>query len=225
MTIYDVEPTDFIEELAKELIKIESIEPPEWAPFVKTGAHKERPPAREDWWYVRAAAVLRKIRLKGPIGVSKLRNLYGGKKNRGYAPERFKKGSGNIIRKVLQQLEKAELVKQDSKGVHKGRIITAKGIKLMDNLATKIAGPKKIIKKSEIVKKEDRESAKKKEAAPVVKKEEAEQAGKSPESSKKKSEKKETKLESAEKKEAAPVVKKEEAEQAGKSPESSKKNG
>ncbi|MBW2975285.1 30S ribosomal protein S19e [Candidatus Woesearchaeota archaeon] len=142
MTIYDVDATELIEALAKELQKLEAVKEPAWAHFVKTGAHKERIPARDDWWYVRAASVLRKVRLKGPIGVSKLRVLYGGKKNMGYAPERFKKGSGNIIRKILQQLEKAELIKKEKKNVHKGRIITPKGIKLMDNTATKIAGPR-----------------------------------------------------------------------------------
>lgn len=138
----DVDPTELIEEVAKELSKIKDISPPSWAIFVKTGASKERPPAREDWWYVRAASVLRKVRLKGPIGVSKLRIFYGGIKNRGYAPEVFKRGSGNILRKVLQQLEKAELVKKDKKGVHKGRVITPKGIKLIDNAAKKISGSK-----------------------------------------------------------------------------------
>lgn len=154
MTIYDVDGTELVEEAAKELQKIEVIKPTEWASFVKTGANKERPPARQDWWYVRAASVLRKVRLKGPIGVSKLRTLYGGIKNRGYAPERFRKGSGSIIRKILQQLEKAELIKKDKKGLHKGRVITPKGIKLMDNVAKKLTGNKPVERKVE-EKKED----------------------------------------------------------------------
>ncbi len=154
MTIYNVDPTELIEELAKELKKAESIKPPEWASFVKTGASRERPPAREDWWRIRAASVLRKVRLKGPIGVSKLRILYGGIKNRGYAPERFKKSSGNILRKILQQLEKAELVKKGDKSKHKGRIITPKGIRLMDNVAKKISGKKPVEVKKEEVKEE-----------------------------------------------------------------------
>ena len=47
-TIYDGDPTELIEELAKELKKIGDITPPLWASFVKTGTHKERPPARQD---------------------------------------------------------------------------------------------------------------------------------------------------------------------------------
>ena len=168
MTIYDVDATELIEAVAKELQKIEQITPPEWASFAKTGTHKERPPARADWWYVRAASVLRKVRLLGPIGVSKLRTLYGGTKNMGHPPERFKKGSGNIIRKILQQLEKAELIKKGNKGFHKGRIITPKGIKLMDSVAKKIGGIKPIEKKVEEVKKEEHKE-KAKEEKPVEK--------------------------------------------------------
>jgi len=162
MTIYDVDPTELIEEVAKELQKIELIKPPEWAVYVKTGASKERPPARADWWHIRAASVLRKVRLKGPIGVSKLRVLYGGLKNRGHQPERFKKGSGNIIRKILQQMEKAELIKKGEKEVHKGRLITPKGIKLMDNVAKKITGSKPVEKRIEEKKEEKTEDIKSK---------------------------------------------------------------
>jgi small subunit ribosomal protein S19e len=135
MTIYDTDPQELVEELAKELRNIDTLQPPEWAGLVKTGASRERPPQRTDWWFVRAASILRKIRLKGPIGVGKLRTLYGGLKNRGHKPEQFRKSSGNIIRKIIQQLEKAELVKAGNKGVHKGRIITPKGIKLMEKVA------------------------------------------------------------------------------------------
>ena len=137
--IFDVPPNDLIEEAAKQLQKNEHIKPPEWAAYVKTGAHKERPPARDDWWYVRAAAILRKVQILGPIGVSKLRTKFGGKKNRGYKPEKFVKASGNIIRKILQQLEKAGLVTQAQKGVHKGRVITPKGRSFLDKIAVSLA--------------------------------------------------------------------------------------
>ena len=125
----DISQQVLIEEVAKDLAKI--IHKPEWADYVKTGVHKERPPTRDDWWYMRGAAVLRTVSEKGPIGVSKLRTKYGGLKNRGVAPSRFRKGSGSIIRHVLQQLETAELIKQAEKGVHKGRIVTPKGASLI----------------------------------------------------------------------------------------------
>ena len=134
-TQYDISPNELNDKLAARLKGEEAITPPEWAPFVKTGHFKARPPVKEDWWYSRAAAVFRKVSMRGPIGVAKLRVLYGGKKNRGYKPEKFGKASGNIIRKILQQLEKAELIKQDQKGVHKGRVLTPKGQSLLDKTA------------------------------------------------------------------------------------------
>lgn len=133
LILQEVPVNDLIEALAIELKNVKDIQPPEWAGFVKTGMHNERPPARQDWWHVRAAAVLRKVDRLGPVGVEKLRVKYGGKKNRGHKPERFYKASGNILRKVLQQLEKAGLVKKQDKDVHKGRVITPAGKKMITN--------------------------------------------------------------------------------------------
>lgn len=150
VTINNVDASELVEKTAEELKKIEDIKPPLWASFVKTGAHKERPPANKDWWYVRAASILRTISKLGPIGVSKLRTRYGGKRNKGSCAESFYKGSGSIIRKILQQLEKAALIKKVEKSLRKGRIITPKGIKLMDDVTKKIGGNKPIEKKPEL---------------------------------------------------------------------------
>lgn len=131
---YDCDINDLIIQVSEELKKMKEIAPPEWASFVKTGAHKERAPDNPDWWYMRSASVLRKIAILGPIGISKLRTKYGGKKDRGTKPEHFAKGSGSIARKVLQQLEKAGLVKKQEKG-RKGRVIAPKGVSLLDKVA------------------------------------------------------------------------------------------
>ena len=133
-----VEPNQLIELVAKELQGTPEIKPPAWSVFVKTGAYKERPPARKDWWHVRAAAVLRTVARLGPVGTSKLRTRFGGKHSRGYKSERFAPGSGSIIRKILQQLEKAGLIKQAAKGVHKGRIITKKASSMIEAAAQKV---------------------------------------------------------------------------------------
>jgi len=141
-TIYDVDPSELIKKAASSLKSTDEIKEPEWAKFVKTGASKERPPVENDWWFTRTASLLRKVYVLGPIGVNKLRKKYGGKKNRGHKPEKFYKGGGNIIRKILQQLEKAELIKHAEKGVHKGKIVTPKGKKFLDKMATEISGVK-----------------------------------------------------------------------------------
>lgn len=176
VTVYDAEPTELIERAAAELKNIDSIKPPEWARFAKTGTHKERSPARDDWWYVRAAAVLRTIYNMGPIGVSKLRTKYGGKKRRGHKMPRFYKGSGSIIRKILQQLESAGFVKHIEKGVHKGRAITPSGRSFLDRIAAGIAKPlpKKVLKTEQKVGRRKQRLKKEKKAKPAKKAKKAE---------------------------------------------------
>ncbi|MBD3262775.1 30S ribosomal protein S19e [Candidatus Woesearchaeota archaeon] len=142
VSVYDAHAGKLIKEVAARLKEIKEIAPPEWAKFVKTGVHKERPPQQKDWWYIRAAAILRSIYKNGPVGVSKLRSKYGGKQDRECRPEKFRKGSGAIIRKIIQQLEKAELIKHKKTGVHKGRVITPKGTSLLNKAAVKVVGEK-----------------------------------------------------------------------------------
>ncbi len=135
-TMYDVKPSELVSGAAEELKKTK-IKIPDWAKVVKTGAGQERPPVGHNWWYMRAASILRKVSLRGPIGVSKLRSMYGTKKNRGVRPERFYRGSGKIVRVILQQLEAEGFVKKVEKGVHKGKIITPKGQSFLDKAVKK----------------------------------------------------------------------------------------
>ena len=120
----DVPVEKLLGKLSSDLSEIEEMKPPEWAQYVKTGVNRERVPENKDWWYVRSSSILRKLYLNHPIGVERLRKVYGGRKNNGTAPEHKKKASGAVIRNILQQLEKAGLVKAE-KG--KGRMLTPKG--------------------------------------------------------------------------------------------------
>ena len=135
MTISDVPINDLITKTAEQLKKDNAVKPPVWAFYAKTGVHKERPPADNEWWYVRSAAVLRSVWKLGPIGVAKLKKKYGGRKNRGHKPDRYKEGSGSVLRKVLQQLEKSQLVKKVEVAGRKGRVITGKGQSMLDKAA------------------------------------------------------------------------------------------
>lgn len=140
-TIFDVKPQSLIKKVAEELKEEEIIEMPGWARFVKTGVSRERQPDQQDWWYVRAAAILRTLYKEGSFGVSKLRKKYGGKKNRGSKPEKFYPASGKIIRTILQQLEEADLVELKEK---EGREITPEGKSFLDRTASKILKEKGI---------------------------------------------------------------------------------
>ena len=134
-SVYDVPARPLIENLAKKLQGENSIKAPDWSAYVKTGPHKERPPIENDWWYIRVAAVLRKIYIHSPVGVTHLRSMFGGKADRGSKPKKAVMGSGAIIRHSLQQLEKAGLIETD-KG--KGRVITSKGQSLLDHSAHEV---------------------------------------------------------------------------------------
>jgi small subunit ribosomal protein S19e len=83
MSVGEVPADALIKRLSEELKKLKELEPPVWARFAKTGPHKERPPEQSDWWYSRAASILRRLYIDGPVGVSRLRTYYGGRQNRG----------------------------------------------------------------------------------------------------------------------------------------------
>ncbi|MEM2914905.1 MAG: 30S ribosomal protein S19e [Candidatus Bathyarchaeia archaeon] len=135
-TPYDVPSSMLIERLARYLKNnIDSIRPPEWAPYVKTGVYAQRPPQNPDWWYIRCASLLRKIYAKGPIGIEHLRSEYGGRKSSGVKPQHTRKGSGAIISEALQQLEDAGLITILKP---KGRIVTPAGRKILDVLSAEI---------------------------------------------------------------------------------------
>jgi len=136
-TAYDVPPSLLIQHLAEKLEKefSEYIKMPDWARFCKTGTHRERPPTQKNWWFLRAASILYQVYMRGPIGLNKLRNLYGGRKDRGARPEEKRRAAAKIIRTILQQLEKAGLVEKTPHG----RRISPKGQSLLDKLAGEIA--------------------------------------------------------------------------------------
>ena len=134
-TVHDVPAEPLIRRAAAELKSRAGIATPEWAPFAKTGVHREKPPADPEWWHTRVAAVLRKVYLEGPIGTERMRAEFGGTRDRGVSPNRAKRGSGSVAREALQQLEAEGLV-QSVKG--EGRRITAAGQKLLDNVAHEV---------------------------------------------------------------------------------------
>ncbi len=137
--IYDGPADKIIIAAAVKLKDFKELKSPEWVGFVKSGVNKERPVDNpEIFWYVRAASLLRNIYRNGPVGISKLRTKYGGKKNRGVKPNRFYKGGGAIIRHVLQQLEGIEFVKREKKG----RVITPKGKSFLDKIAAEVVRKK-----------------------------------------------------------------------------------
>jgi small subunit ribosomal protein S19e len=136
-TLYDVPPETLIEAVADRLTEESAVEEPDWLQFAKTGVDRELPPEQDEFWARRAASLLRKVAIDGPVGVGSLRTEYGdakqGSNRYRVRPRRQSEGSGNIIRTALQQLEEAGYV-DTAEG--EGRVITGEGQSLLDEVAT-----------------------------------------------------------------------------------------
>jgi len=144
-TFYDIPAELLIPALAERIAATDGIDTPDWAGFVKTAVSRERPPSQENWWFLRTAALLRKVAREGPIGVTHLSQAYGGIKDNGVMPNTPGVAGRHIIRTSLQQLESAGLVeKVPTKTVdteegevqlYAGRIVTSAGQKMLNEIA------------------------------------------------------------------------------------------
>lgn len=130
--VRDVPAEILIERTAEKLKKNDAIYVPKWAVHVKTGPHREKKPANPDWWYIRTAAVLRKVYIHGPIGVMRLSAMFGGKVDRGSKRYHAARASRSIIQTALLQLESTGFVIKDGK---KGRKISPEGQRFLDALS------------------------------------------------------------------------------------------
>ena len=157
--IFSQEPQEYNNKLAEALKGVAEFKAPDWANFVKTGVNKERVPEDVDFWYKRAASILRNLYLHGIVGVGKFRTRYGGRKRRGGRPDEFRKASGKMIRIILQQGEAAGLVEKVAKGKQFGRRLTQAGRDFLDGIeikeVKKVVVEKKIEKPKEEVKVEE----------------------------------------------------------------------
>ena len=136
MSIYLVAPGKFIPAVAEKLKEYPSIKPPEGSIYWKTARFKELAPLDpENFWYIRCASLLRKLRKFGPIGVNKLRKQYGGRERKKKGKNKSVRASGKIIRVALQQLEEANLAYQVDR---EGRSCTPEGISLLERTAYEI---------------------------------------------------------------------------------------
>lgn len=157
--IYSQEPGKYNDLLAEALKQIPEMAAPEWIAFVKSGTSKKRAPEDEDFWYKRSASILRQLYIKGVVGVQKLRTRYGSRKDRGMRPAKFKKGSGKIVRSILQQAETAGLVEKVDR-LQFGRRLTQKGRDFLDSISVPV---EKVVEKPKAVEKKVEETKVEKE--------------------------------------------------------------
>ncbi|HIE53905.1 MAG TPA: 30S ribosomal protein S19e [Chromatiaceae bacterium] len=135
VTAFDVDANKLIEKAAEKLRGMK-LQKPEFVGQVKSGAHNQRPPEHEEFWYVRCASILRQAYVHNMVGTQKLRRHYGGRKSRGVRPERHTPAGGSTIRKAMQELEKAGLMVKEKAG----RRLSAKGRQFLDSIAKEVSG-------------------------------------------------------------------------------------
>lgn len=134
--IKDVNADLFIRLYARHLRTHSKISMPKWCNFVKTGKGKHLAPTDNDWYFVRAASILRQLYYHPDTGVCGFRKIYSCNQRRGVVPNHTSLASGKIIRSILQELEHIGFVEQDPK--RKGRRLTRKGQNSVDSFARHI---------------------------------------------------------------------------------------
>ena len=130
--VRDVPAKDFIKAYAEHLKNSDKFDLPVWSDTIKTGVFKELAPYGDDWYYVRAASIARKVYLRPGIGMGQLQKWYGGSYRRGARTEHFRKASSGVIRSVLLQLEEMKVVEKLGAG---GRQMTVVGQQDLDRIA------------------------------------------------------------------------------------------
>ena len=130
--VRDVNSAAFIVAYAEHLKNSDKFELPVWSDTVKTGVFKELAPYGDDWYYIRAASIARKVYLRPGVGVGMLQKWYGGSYRRGARTEHFRKASSGVIRSVMIQLEEMKVVEKLPNG---GRQVTTVGQQDLDRIA------------------------------------------------------------------------------------------
>jgi Ribosomal protein S19E (S16A) len=133
--VRDVAADAFIKAYAEHLKNSDKFEAPVWADLVKTGTFKQLAPYGDDWFYIRAASIARKVYLRPGLGVGALRKWYGGAFRNGVRHQHFTKASAGIIRNVLIQLENMKVCETCEGG---GRRMTRVGQQDLDRIANAV---------------------------------------------------------------------------------------
>merc|ERR1711988_463739 len=151
VTLKDVPCNDFIQAYADFLKKSNKITPPAWVDLVKTGHYHELSPYDEDWFYVRAAAIVRKLYVRPQLGVGRLADIFGGKERNGSARKHHAHDSKSVIRACMKSLEKAGILmrlndkrnrnyvdRPSGESKHFCRVVTPEGQKAINHIAGEV---------------------------------------------------------------------------------------
>lgn len=136
VTVRDVPPAKFIQAYTEVLKNNDKFVVPKWADIVKTGVQRELAPYDPDWYFVRAASIVRKIYMRPGTGVGALQKRYGGAYRRGARPEIHRDSSSGVIRTILITLDDLKITEKTAKG---GRRISRVGQQALDLVAGQVS--------------------------------------------------------------------------------------
>ena len=143
--VKDISAAQFIAAYAAYLKKSGKVTLPKDVDVIKTGVRKELAPYDPDWYYIRMAAIARRVYIRGGLGAGGLARVFGGANRKSCMPQHFEKDAQGLIRHILIQLEKNGVVEtivlQHTSGskVTAGRNISSKGKRELDRVARSIA--------------------------------------------------------------------------------------
>ncbi|EZG79925.1 putative 40S ribosomal protein S19 [Gregarina niphandrodes] len=137
-TVSDVPADQFIKKCARHLKDSGFFEIPKWAEYAKSGCSRELSAHDDDFFYIRAASILRKMAFNAKeCGVGRLAHVYGGSQNRGVQPCHHRMASRKVIRYCIRQLQSMELV--EAFGDKQKRRLSVKGQRCIDQIARQCA--------------------------------------------------------------------------------------
>ena len=143
-TVYDIPADLFNPALAQAMADQKAVSMPDWGQYVKTAVDRERPPTQDDWWYLRTAAILRKVARNGPVGVTislkpsaeERQRFHAEHARRCLTPHHSHRFAAARRCGLVEKVPTKEVEGVDGKvQLYAGRRITAAGQKLVDNVA------------------------------------------------------------------------------------------
>lgn len=133
-SVKDVDPSAFVQAFAQHLKRSGKMVVPAYCDHIKTSCAKQLGPADPDWFYVRAAAVARHLYVR-PAGTNGLRKAFGCSKRKNMLRAHHSIASGGVIRYILKEFEKMEIVDKAQSG---GRKLTPNGLRMCDRVANQL---------------------------------------------------------------------------------------
>ncbi|KAL0229959.1 hypothetical protein PCE1_003523 [Barthelona sp. PCE] len=124
----------FIQACGLHLKNANILELPTEITYIKSAPGRELGPQDPDWFFKRAAAILRRVYIQPGIGLGGFAKYFGAKARNGHARNHGALAARGVIRRIIQNFEKAGLIEQSTKG----RVLSSEGRRVCDTVATNI---------------------------------------------------------------------------------------